>query len=192
MKEHIKITYITAMELPTGYYFKLIYLLKIEWKDFVLFYDEKKDILYVNKDRVTEEEVKGFQAVIEFEGPYLCDIDSPVNNILEHVYVKFGSNNYILLVKANQERQKERRIEKAAEEAPEIVGRIEKELIGGNISLEDVEHILCKVWSAGNKTERKTPDNMINYGTVYTFMFGYLLGKGKIGGINGARKKNDV
>lgn len=192
MNEHIKIMYITTMELPTGYYFKLIYLLQIDLEDFILFYDEKKDILYVNKEKVTEDDVKDFRSVIEFKGVYLCDIDSPVNDILEHVYKRYGADNYALLVKANGERQKKQKITKAAEVTPEIVHRIEKELACGYFSIGDVEHILHKVWSDGYKTERKTPDNMTNYGTVYAFMFGYLLGKGKMGGITDAGKKDDV
>ena len=58
---------------------------------------------------------------------------------------------------------------------------IEKEIQSEKPVIEYDERLLGKVFKAGYEPySRKTPENTTNYGCVYLFYLGYLMGAGMI------------
>ena len=172
---------VTPKELPTGLTFILKNLYHADLSNFVAMADVNKATLFVNKT-VPQKDIDGFLEVITFPNYWVADEESGKGQFLEHVYREYGEHTYRALLDAHtwQMEQKEKR--QAAETAKKIIPLIEKEINSENPAVEYNERLVHEIWSAGYRLNRRTSQNASNYGSMYEFYFGYLLGAGMLKG----------
>ena len=172
---------VTPKELPTGLTFILKNLYHADLSNFVAMADVNKATLFVNKT-VPQKDIDGFLEVITFPNYWVADEESGKGQFLEHVYREYGEHTYRALLDAHtwQMEQKEKR--QAAETAKKIIPLIEKEINNENPAVGYNEWLAHEIWNAGYGLNRRTPQNVSNYGSMYEFYFGYLLGAGMLKG----------
>lgn len=172
---------VTPKELPTGLTFILKNLYHADLSKFIAIVDVSKSTLFVNKT-VLQKDIDGFLEVITFPDYWVADEESGKGQFLEHVYREYGEHTYRALLDAHtwQMEQKEKR--QAAETAKKIIPLIEKEINNENPAVGYNEWLAHEIWNAGYGLNRRTPQNVSNYGSMYEFYFGYLLGAGMLKG----------
>lgn len=57
---------------------------------------------------------------------------------------------------------------------------IRKEVKKKRTAVRYDERLISEIWSACYGLKEKTPENMTNFGSVYVFYLGYLMGIGKL------------
>lgn len=145
-------------------------------KDFVLYMDEKGNTLYVNKTKnIPQNDIDKFIWFIEAED-VLLDDDTDHGKFIDYVFKNYGEGAGVSLMRAWHENAKKRKQEFAENTAKHISPIIKKEL--GNTSVNDM--VLYYIKGAGDENRIRTCHDMVNYGVVYCFMLGYLIGVGKI------------
>ena len=177
----MKVKKITPKELPAGLTFILKNLYHADLSKFIAMVDVSKSTLFVNK-KMPQKDIDGFLEVITFPDYWVADEESGKGQFLEHVYREYGEHTYRALLDAHtwQMEQKEKR--QAAETAKKIIPLIEKEINSENPAVEYNERLVHEIWSAGYRLNRRTSQNASNYGSMYEFYFGYLLGAGMLKG----------
>ena len=72
-------------------------------------------------------------------------------------------------------------VKKKAEEAVKVIlPLIEKEVNSETPIAKFDERLMFEIWHAGNNLDKRTPKNIVGYGSVYGFYFGYLMGAGML------------
>lgn len=168
---------IQPKELPTECVFRLNYLYHADLGEFVAITNRKDEILYVNR-AVSQKDIEGFLEVIEFPDYAVAQPETKTGEFLEYVYNEYGSCTYLVLVDAHSQNMKRIEERKAKEAAKAVLPVIEKEVNSETPIVEFNERLIHEIWLAGNNLDRKTPKNILGYGTVYGFYFGYLMGAG--------------
>ena len=170
---------IQPRELPTECVFRLNCLYHAEPGNFVAITDRKDEILYVNHT-VPQKDIKGFLEVIEYPEYAVAQPETKTGEFLDYVYDEYGTCAYLALMEAHSSKTKQREKKKAEEVAKVILPIIEKEVNSETSTVEFDERLMLEIWLAGNNLNRKTPKNLIGYGNVYGFYFGYLMGAGML------------
>lgn len=146
-------------------------------KDFVLYMDEEKNVLYVNGTKnIPQKDIKEFVRLIENAGEYYLDDDTEEGRFFEYAFKTYGSAATSALINACSYATERKKKHLAEIKAGDIAPIIKKEL--ENMSVNDA--VLYYIKGAGDETKRETFYNMVHYGDVYCFMLGYLIGSGKI------------
>ncbi|MDO4341042.1 MAG: hypothetical protein Q4C91_23695 [Eubacteriales bacterium] len=173
----IEVVKVEPVELPGEMLKKLVTKYQSELKDFSILVDEKNWILYVNKS-VPDSEIQGFIDYIYYPGKY---IGEDKEDYLTGVFEEYGYSAFATLDNAYKYRIGKEADKRAAELAAVAIPMIEAEIKKENPIVGYDERLLGKVWDAGYKPfTHKTPENIANYGIVYTFYLGYLMGAGLI------------
>ena len=139
--------------------------------------DNKEETLYVNK-KVPKKDIEGFLEVIVFPGYWVADDKVLTGQFLDYVFHKYGFHTYRVLFDAHFWQMEQKEKKQAEEAAKAIIPLIEKEMNSETPIVEYNERLISEIWCAGYDLNRKTPKNITNYGSVYEFYFGYLLGAG--------------
>lgn len=168
-------------ELPQDIIFKMNYLYKTTLEDFVIMVNNKQEIVYVNES-IPQSDVDDFMRYITFEGDYVNDYKAGLGKMLDAIYDKYGSNVYSVLLDAYDYRKKKEKEQQAKETAKVILPLIRKEVKKKRPAVRYDERLMYEIWSAGYGLKEKTPENMTNFGSVYVFYLGYLMGAGKLDG----------
>ena len=168
---------IQPKELPTECVFRLNYLYHADLGKFVAITNRTDEILYVNQT-VSQKDIEGFLEVIDFPDYAVAQPETKTGEFLNYVYNEYGSCTYLALMDAHSWNMKRIEERKAKEDAKAILPIIEKEVNSEMPITEFNERLIYEIWLAGNKLDRKTPKNLIGYGNVYGFYFGYLMGAG--------------
>ena len=162
-------------DLPQDRAYSLKWGYDTELSDFIVSVDLNRKTMWVNRI-VPEKDIKQFVEVINFPYSYVCDEDMGMGKFLTYVYGKYGYGAYCVLLKAHNERRK-RECEVIAEERIKVlVPTFHKQLEEIDID----EFLLYAAHSIGYSLDMKTPNNMANYGDVYVFILGYLMGNGTV------------
>lgn len=172
---------VSPLELTSELIFRLNHLYHAELCEFVAMMDKKKEILFVNK-RVPQKDIDGFLEVIMFPHYWVADDEAPTGQFLSYVYHEYGFHTYRALIDANKWQIKQKDKKRAEEAAKAIIPLIEKEVNSEKPIVEYDEQLAYEIWRQGYDLKRKTPNNLSNYGSVYEFYFGYLLGAGILKG----------
>ena len=190
-KEEVTLNLIKPEQLPKLQIFLLNSMHKTELGNFVVMYDGKSEILYINKI-VPPEDINKFVEIVTYSGKYL---NSDNEELMDYVYEKYKWEAYNILVEAWRTRNKKRKDMLAKQFAEEICRAITKMIEDdrGNDDSDarsfhslfmDNERLLYQIYrigsKMGNEKKWKTPDNLMDIGREYTFIYAYLLGKGEI------------
>lgn len=166
-------------ELPQDTIFKMNYLYKTTLDEFVIMVNNKQEIVYVDES-IPQSDVDDFMKYITFEGDYVNDYMAGLGKMLDSIYDKYGSNVYSVLLDAYDYRKKKQKEQQAKEAAKVILPFIRKEVKKKRPAVRYDERLISEIWSAGYDLKEKTPENMTNFGSVYVFYLGYLMGNGKL------------
>lgn len=166
-------------DLPQDIIFQMNCLFKTTLDDFVIMVNNKQEIVYVNES-TPQSDVDDFMKYITFEGRYVNDYKAGLGKMLDAIYNKYGSNVYSILLDAYDYRKKKEREQKAKETAKAILPLIRKEVKKKRPAVRYDERLMYEIWSAGYGLKEKTPENITNFGSVYVFYLGYLMGAGKL------------
>lgn len=168
-------------ELPQDIIFQMNYLFKTTLDEFVIMVNNKKEIVYINNS-VPQSDVDDFVKYITFEGDYVNDYKAGLGKMIDRVYEKYGGNVCSILGDAYNFRRNKRRERQAKEAAKVILPLIRKEVKKKRSAVRYDERLMYEIWSAGYGLKEKTPENITNFGSVYVFYLGYLMGAGKLDG----------
>lgn len=166
---------IKPWELPPVEILSLKYTYRIELCDFILSVDFKKRILYV-KDSVPEDDIEGFLECINFPYSYVADEEIGNGKFMEYVYEKYGFSTYNILFNAHSEWRRRERKRIANEHISKFLPLIHEK----TEKLDIDEALLFAAWDVGYSIDKKTPENLVNYGIEYVFSLGYLMGSGVV------------
>lgn len=173
----IDIRRIEPVDLPANLIFRLERVYHTALRDFAMMIDEKNWIMYVNTS-MPEEDVQCFVDYIYYPGE---SINTEKEDFINDVVGIYGDSVYMELFNGYQHLRGQERERKAAKLAKIAIPLIKKEIESEKPVIEYDERLLHKVYSAGYEPfNRKTPDNITNYGCVYLFYLGYLMGAGLI------------
>ena len=170
---------ITPKELPKDLIFQMNYLFKTTLDEFVIIVDNQKETVYV-RDSVPQSDIDDFVRYITFEGEYVNDYKAGLGKMVDRIYEKYGEEVYHVLIDAYDYRKNKERERQAKKTAQSILPLIKKEVNKKRPLVKYDERLLHEIWSAGYALKEKTPENMTNFGSVYVFYLGYLLGAGKL------------
>ncbi len=173
---------ITPKELTSDLIFRLNHLYHAELGEFIVMADNRKEILYVNK-KVPKKDIDGFLKVVMFPDYAVADDDAPTGQFLDYVYKKYGFSAYRALMDIHSWRMEQKEKKQAEEAAKAIIPLIEKEVNSENPIIKYDEFLNFEIWKHGFHLGKSTPKNTTNYGSVYEFYFGYLLGSGLLKGV---------
>lgn len=166
-------------DLPQDIIFQMNYLFKTTLDEFVIMVNNKQEIVYVN-EYIPQNDVDDFMKYITFEGAYVNDEKAGLGKMLDAIYNKYGSNVYSVLLDAYDYRKKKEKERQTKEAAKVILPLIRKEVKKKRQVVRYDERLISEIWSAGYGLKEKTPENMTNFGSVYVFYLGYLMGAGKL------------
>ena len=170
---------ITPKELPQNLIFRMNHLFKTTLDEFVIMVDNRKETVYV-RDSVPQGDIDDFVKYITFEGEYVNAYRAGLGKLADRIYKKYGGNVYSVLIDAYDYRRDKTKEHRAKEKAERILPLIRKEITRKRQAVRYDERLLYEIWSAGYGLKEKTPENMTNFGSVYVFYLGYLLGAGKL------------
>lgn len=172
---------IVPKELSTDLIVRLNRLYKIELWKFVAITDQKNEILYVNHS-IPQKDIEGFLEVITFPDYVIADYESKTGVFLEYVYKKYGFSTYRILIDSHLRSMEQQEKARAKEIAKAIIPLIKKEVDSENPIVKYDEYLAYEIWKYGYDLNRSTPEKTSNYGNVYEFYFGYLMGAGILKG----------
>ena len=173
---------VSPKELTSDIIFRLNHLYHAELGKFVAMADRKEETLLVNR-KVPQKDIDGFLEVIMFPGYAVNDDETPTGRFLEYVYSKYGFHTYKALLDAHAWQMLQKEKLRAKEWAEAIIPLIEKEVDSENPIVEYDELLAYEIWQHGFHLGKHTPKNTTNYGSVYEFYFGYLMGAGFLKGV---------
>lgn len=168
-------------ELTKDLIFRLNYLHHVKTEGFIAIMDSAGETLFVNR-KVPQKDIDGFLEVIMFPGYGVIDYNGTTGQFLEYVYKTYGFHTYQTLLDAHKWRMEQKESQQAEERARAIVPLIEKEVNSENPIVAYDERLMHEIWKMGYRLDRKTPQKLTNYGSVYEFYYGYLLGAGLLKG----------
>lgn len=146
---------------------------------FVAVADHQEGILFVNPD-VPQKDVDGFLEVIQFPHYWVRDYEDGMGKFMDYVYEQYGYGVCAMLSDAQKQNLKEEEKRRAKKAAEAIIPLIERELESETPVVKYDEYLAHEIWEHGFELKRSTPGNMANYGNVYEFYFGYLMGAGML------------
>lgn len=166
---------ISPDDLPQKMVNSLKWIYDTALSDFIVSVDINNKTMWVNCS-VPEDEIKKFVDVINFPFPYVADDDMGMGAFLTYVYDKYRYGTYYALIKAHSDRRAREREKIAKECITKMLPIFERKLEEIDVD----EYLLYAAHSIGYALDRKTPENLVNYGTEYVFLLGYLMGNDTI------------
>lgn len=184
MLKDIEVKRITLGELPTLLFYQLIHKYHVEQWDFVIMFDEKDQVLYVN-NIISEEDTQKFLKIASWSRPGINDTDCPIAFERDYVYGTYGWKIWSILLSAYVSRQRAMEKERTQEKLKEIIPLIEREIevtIDGDLPDIFDGRLAAGVSNAGREKDRgRDMHGCITGSDVkYVFYLGYLMGSGKI------------
>lgn len=164
-------------ELPENIISRLSFFYKVRLGEFVVITDREIETLYVNNS-VPQKDIEGFLKVIMFPNNYVCDTEAGEGQFLNYVHEKYGRCTWEILIDAFKWHTDKKKRRRAKETAKEIMPFIRKELESKAPIVKYDERLLYEIQSAGLELNRRTPENIVGYGSVCGFYLGYLMGAG--------------
>lgn len=168
-------------ELSKDIIFRLNYVYNTKLNAFIAVTDRAGETLFVHR-KVPQRDIDGFLEVIMFPEYGVADFGTPTGQFLEYVYREYGFHIYSILLDAYNWRMDQKKKKQAEEIAKAIIPLIEKEVNSKNPIVKPDERVMYEIWKTGYQLDRKTPENITNYGSVYEFYYGYFLGAGLLEG----------
>lgn len=173
----IDIRKIEPVDLPADLICRLEKVHHTALRDFVMMIDKKNWIMYINAS-VPEEDVQRIVEYIYYPGN---DVNVKKEDFADYVLEHYGQAAFYEMVDGHKHLRGQERDKKAEKLAEMAIPLIEKEIKSEKPVIEYDERLLGKVFKAGYEPySRKTPENITNYGCVYLFYLGYLMGAGMI------------
>lgn len=172
--DKIKIAKVDPLEASSTLVWYISGLLQVPLKDFVVFVDEKENILYVNKTKkIPKKDVDKIAEMVMCEDFCYTEEQSA---FLDYVYKQYGFSAY----KAISRSRDTKRIDKMKRDAEELAKSITPIIEQERDNIYPDEFLIYYIRQAADKHGGKTAYNMVSYDSIYTFMLGYLAGTGKI------------
>lgn len=178
----ITVKRLSVSELPATLCFILMHKYKTDPSRFVVMFDGKQQVLFVNRD-IPVDDAEKFLHIASYPDPYINNADCPLSDVLDYVYETYGWNAYNIIIDAYQHRIRKMMDAKAKGRADKIAPLIREHIDSVvNDDAPDVfdEMLVSHVWDAGGKDNHRTAYNQTSYNTKYVFYLGYLMGTGKI------------
>nr|WP_289706978.1 hypothetical protein [Enterocloster clostridioformis] len=169
-------------ELPSILCFQLNYEYHTELGKFVVMFDGKQQILYVNRN-VPEDDMQKFIDIVSYPSPYINNPDCPIFDVMDHVSTAYGWKVYEILMSAYSDRQKKIRealTRKKSEGIVHVIQEYIRSIIDDKAPDVFDDMLVSCIWDAGRNVELRTAHNQTSYSTKYVFYLGYLMGAGKI------------
>lgn len=177
----MQIKRISPEELSKDLIFRLNYVYHTRLNAFIAMTDRAEETLFVHR-KVPQQDIDGFLEVIMFPEYGVADYGTPTGQFLEYVCQVYGFHTYSALLDAHNRRMDQKKKKQAEEIAKAIIPLIEKEVNSKNPVVKPDERVMYEIWKTGYQLGRETPENLTNYGSVYEFYYGYLLGAGVLEG----------
>lgn len=184
MLKEIEVKKIAPAQLPRLLWYLLKHKYHTEQWDFVVAFDEREQIMYVDQ-KVPDEDIQKFVKAASYPECNINDPDCPIAETVDYIYETYGWNVWHILTEAHKDRMKKREAEKAQEKAKKILPVIKAEM---NAIVDDEipdpmdDYLVSCINDAGREADRDR--NMSGYvtgtDTKYVFYLGYLMGSGKI------------
>lgn len=175
----ILVSKIAASDLPSLMTFALKHVYQVELKDFVVMYNNKFNILYVN-NKIPVKDIRKFMLVVGYEGKYINDINSGIGTAANYIAKNYGESTWRILFDFYKERIKREESAKAQEKAAGVY-----QIIQEYEADDDLPDIVCNreylIYHLAHKAmgeNRKTYNKVIGYADKIVFLYGYLVGKG--------------
>lgn len=164
--------------------FQLNFIYHIDISQFVVLYDSKRYVLYVNVPTPTED-IEKFLIIANYSEPAISDPDCPIAPIVNYVYDKYGLATWHCLLDAQKHREQALRMQKAQAEAGKIMSLLQATLRNGEEEGRKEPGVLCRneeliscIYVEGSK--QKGCNGGIGNGLKYVFLFAYMAGAGGI------------
>ena len=177
----MQIKRVSPVELPVNAIIRLKHVYHVKLEEFVAISASKEGILFVNHN-VPEKDIADFLEVIEYPHDDVADSRLKTGAFLDYVYKEYGFATYQVLLDSHTWHQMQEEQRKAKEVAKVILPLIEKEVNSEHPIVEYNEFLVFEIWKHGFALDKHTPKHMSNYGNVYEFYFGYLMGAGMLKG----------
>lgn len=172
--DKIKIAKVDPLEASSTLVWYISGLLQAPLKDFVVFVDEKENILYVNKTKkIPKKDIDKIAEMVMCEDYYYTKEQAA---FLEYVYKQYGSSAYRAISRSHDTK----RIDKMKRDAEELAKSITPIIEQERDNIYPDEFLIYYIRQAADKHGGRTAYNMVSYDSIYTFMLGYLAGTGKI------------
>lgn len=184
MLKEIEVKKIAPAQLPRLLWYLLKHKYHTEQWDFVVAFDEREQIMYVDQ-KVPDEDIQKFVKAASYPECNINDPDCPIAEIADYIYDTYGWNVWSIILSNHTRRWEKMEMERARERAAALLPLIRGEIdavIDGDIPDPFDECLASCLIDAGRKVDRDR--NMSGYvtrtDTKYIFYLGYLVGSGKI------------
>lgn len=172
--DKLKVIKIDPLEMSPTLTWAVSGLLQVSLKDFVVYVDEKENVLYVNKTKkIPKKDIDRFVELATWEE--ICYTEEQCV-FLDYLYKQYGSSAYRAIYRSHDTKKEEKMKRDAKELAKSITPIIEQE----RDNIYPDEFLIYYIRQAADKHGKRTTYNMVSYDSIYTFMLGYLTGTGKI------------
>lgn len=175
----IEVIKVDPLDLPADIVWQISGTQHIALRDFYLYVQKKENKMYVNKS-VPEKDIKKFIKIATSPERYINDDDTQTGKLMEYVYKKYGRSAYISLFDYKQYQIEQQDEQRAREKIQEVLPLIEEIATSENPIVNYDECLIYEVSNKGSECKTKTSKNKVDYGYIYVFYLGYLVGLGKV------------
>ena len=177
----ISVRKVEACELTPIMIFLLQEVYHTELNEFVIMYDGKQNILYVNR-KIPHMDVNKFLQVAGYEGEYINDPDCEVYEISRYISYKYGYGTLKILKDFYNDKRRKRESEKAQGQVAGLYQAIRNYELDDNIpdAFHGREFLIYHLMSLAREQKKKTVEHMVGYDIKMVFLYGYFLGMGVI------------
>ena len=184
MLKDIEVKIIAPAQLPDLLWFVLKHKHHTEQWDFVVAFDGRNQIMYVDK-KIPDDDVQKFVKAASWPEGNINDPECPITKTVEYIYETYGWNVWSIILDNYRSRYEKMETAKAQERAEELLPMIRREIdavIDGELPDIFDERLVAGVSSAGREADRDRDMHWhaVGSGTKYVFYLGYLMGSGKI------------
>ena len=184
MLKDIEVRKIEPAQLPDLLWFVLKHKYHTEQWDFVVAFDGRNQIMYVD-EKIPDEEIQKFARAASWPEGNINDPDCPIAETVNYIYETYGWNVWGIILDNHRFRYEKMETAEAQERAAELLPLIRGEIdavIDGNAPDPFNEHLVSCVSDAGREKDRGRDMHHCVTGTdtKYVFYLGYLIGAGKI------------
>lgn len=184
MLKEIEVKKIAPAQLPDLLWYRLKHKYHMEQWDFVVAFDERKQIMYVNK-KIPDEDIQKFVNVASWPKLGINDPDCPIAETVDYIYETYGWSVWNIILSNHTRRYEKMEMERAQERAAGLLPLIRGEMdsvIDGDIPDPFDEYLASCLCDAGREADRDRNMSGCVTGTdtKYVFYLGYLMGSGKI------------
>lgn len=184
MLKDIEVKKIAPAQLPDLLWFVLKHKYHTEQWDFVVVFDGRNQIMYVDK-KIPDDDVQKFVRAASWPEGNINDPDCPIAETVEYIYETYGWNVWSIILDNYRSRYEKMETAKAQERAEELLPLIRSEIdaaIDGDVQDPFEGRLVSCVSDAGREADRDRDMrwHAVGSGTKYVFYLGYLMGSGKI------------